>query len=110
MLEWENCFFLKPEAAFDEEFEVIWHFFVCWIFKGMQVENLLIRLREYLKAHRMKNDDVLFVIRQDDVDSFINCISNNQISLVESINSQEQGVFHVAGFFFLVMFLFCSRV
>ena len=65
----------------------------------MQVESLLTRLREYLKAHRMKSDDVLFVIRQDDVDSFINCISKNQISLIESINSLDQGVFHLAGSF-----------
>ena len=71
----------------------------------MQVESLLIRLREYLKSHRMKSDDVLFVIRQDDVDSFINYISKNQISLVESINSLDQGVFHLAGFLLGYVFI-----
>lgn len=46
-----------------------------------------------------KNDDITSILEQDDVDSFINYISNQKVDIEQYENCYDQGLLHMACIF-----------
>lgn len=63
----------------------------------MQVEEVLRQLQKSLSLHQTKKEDVNYLVRQDDLETFINVMSTRMEDKNESYFDFVQGVLQLAG-------------
>lgn len=68
----------------------------------MNEETFLADVAETMHLYYSKPEDVVSIIRQDDVDSLMSALSTNTETAKEYVNSYDQSLLHIAGNLLLV--------
>ena len=63
----------------------------------MNEEAFLADVAETMRLYYSKSEDVVSIIRQDDVDSLMGTLSTNAETAKEYVNSYDQSLLHIAG-------------
>lgn len=63
----------------------------------MNEETFLADVAETMRLYYFKPEDVVSIIRQDDVDSLMSALSTNAETANEYVNSYDQSLLHIAG-------------
>lgn len=63
----------------------------------MNEETFLADVTETMRLYYSKPEDIVSIIRQDDVDSLMSALSTNAETAKEYVNSYDQSLLHIAG-------------
>lgn len=70
---------------------------VCLLRMELSVDQYIQSLNTIYGKFVTKNDDVASILMRDDVDSLVNLVATNKVTLDQYENCYEQGILHMAG-------------